>query len=548
MALATCLAFALAALAFAQDDPHAACAGGGWVPRAILERPVVLRPGTGNAHEPVTTRSAEAQAFYDQGLNYLHGYVWIEAARSYRQALRLDPDLAMAWVGLSRVYSGLDDAPRAREALGRAEALAAKASARERRRVTLRGRQLDAMDDVWNPTRHAEYKQALDAALAADPGDAELWLVRGNAEEPTAAGRGQRGTAASVAFYERALALAPDHAAAHHYLVHTYETIGRIEEALAHGEAFARLASSIPHAHHMWGHDLRRVGRIDEAIAAFQKTDELEKAYYRAERVPAELDWHHVHNLDLLATSLQHQGQMGRTEATMREAAALVPPIDRVEFDQKMLPVFLLGRQRAAEALAAARKLSQGRWGATRAVAQALSGNAYLQQGRPREARAALSAAERELAGVPADAVGIGVSRGQVEPWVAALRGELLLRDRDFPQAGHVLEGVARALRAAPGPDAWIQAIFRLEAIARAAREAGAWDLAESIARQMLEHDAAYGGSHLALALVAEQRKDVAAASRALADAERCWSRADPDLPELALIRARKARLAAAQP
>ena len=40
--------------------------------------------------------------------------------------------------------------------------------------------------------------------------------------------------------------------------------------------------------------------------------------------VPAELDWHHVHNLDLLATALQHQGLMGRAEATMREAAALV--------------------------------------------------------------------------------------------------------------------------------------------------------------------------------------------------------------------------------
>ena len=539
------LAFALAVAASAQDDPHAACGGAGWVPREILERPVALRSGAGNAHELVTTSSADAQVFYDQGLNYLHGYVWIEAARSFRQALRLDPDLAMAWVGLSRVYSGLDDAARARAALLEAKRLAPKASAGERLRVALRAQQLDAMDDVWNPTKHHEYKQAIDAALAAHPKDAESWLVRGNAEEPTAAGRGQRGTAASVAFYERALELVPDHAAAHHYLVHTYETIGRIDEALAHGEAFARRAPSIPHAHHMWGHDLRRVGRIEEAIAAFQRTDELEKGYYLAEQVPAELDWHHVHNLDLLATSLQHQGLMLRAEATMREAAALVPPIDRVEFDQKMLPAFLLGRERADEALAAARKLAEGRWGATRAVAQALCGHAYLARGRLPEARAALQAAERELGGVPAAAVGIGVSRAQVQPWIDALRGELLLRDRAFPEAQRVLLGVAKALREAPGPDAWIQAMFRLEAIARAAREAEAWDLAELIARQMLEHDAAYGGSHLALALVAEQRNDVQAASRALAAAERCWSRADPDLPELALVRARKARIAA---
>src|SRR5688572_10989925 len=99
-----CLLF-VTAVAAAQDDPHAACTGpGGWVPREILDKPVPRRPGTGNAHEVVTTSSKEAQALYDQGLDYLHGYVWIEAARSFRQALRLDPKLAMAWVGLSRVY------------------------------------------------------------------------------------------------------------------------------------------------------------------------------------------------------------------------------------------------------------------------------------------------------------------------------------------------------------------------------------------------------------------------------------------------------------
>src|SRR5688572_11997541 len=125
----------------AEEDPHAACARMGWVPREILERPVALRSGLGNAHDPVTTSSKEAQAFYDQGVNYLHGYVWIEAARSFRQALRLDPKLAMAWVGLSRVSSGLDDPEEARRALAQAEALASGASPREQRRIAARAAQ-----------------------------------------------------------------------------------------------------------------------------------------------------------------------------------------------------------------------------------------------------------------------------------------------------------------------------------------------------------------------------------------------------------------------
>jgi hypothetical protein len=62
--------------AFAQaEDPHAACAAVGWVPREVLERPVPLRTGIGRTHEAVTTSSAEAQAFHDQGLAYIHSYV-----------------------------------------------------------------------------------------------------------------------------------------------------------------------------------------------------------------------------------------------------------------------------------------------------------------------------------------------------------------------------------------------------------------------------------------------------------------------------------------
>ncbi len=535
--LAAALSCRVAAPGDAQEDPHAACVAMGWVPREVLERPVVLRPGVGNAHEVVTTSSPQAQAFYDQGLNYLHGYVWIEAARSFRQALRLDPKLAMAWSGLSRVYSGLDDPEQARRALAEAQTLASSASPREQRRLALRAKQLEAMADPGDAARHAAYKKAIDDTLAVDIADAELWLVRGNAEEASAAGRGQRGGSASTAFYLEALRRAPDHAAAHHYLTHSYETIGQIALALEHGEAFARLAPAIPHAHHMWGHDLRRVGRIDDAIAAFRRTYEIEKAYYAAESIPPELDWHHVHNLDLLATAYQHKGQMKRAEATMREAAALAPTTDYVEFNQKLLPVFLLGRERWDEALEAARRLANGKWSATRAVGQALSGHALLARGHTSEARAALEKAEHEMAAVPARAEGIGVSRAQVQPWIDTLRGELLLRQGAGIEARRLLEGVAVTLRGLPGPDAWIQALFRLEALGRLARDGGDWDLADSLARHMLEHDSTYGGTQLAVALVAEHRGNRSAAAVAYGDAAHRWRDADPGLPELTSIR-----------
>lgn len=44
----------------------------------LARRPVPLRTGIGSAHDAVSTPSREAQAFYDQGLAYLHSYVWLE--------------------------------------------------------------------------------------------------------------------------------------------------------------------------------------------------------------------------------------------------------------------------------------------------------------------------------------------------------------------------------------------------------------------------------------------------------------------------------------
>ena len=523
-----------------QDEPHAACAAAGWVPRQILERPVPLRAGVGNNREKVSTRSAEAQAFYNQGVNYLHGYVWIEAARSFRQALRHDPGLALAHLGLSRVYSGLDDPAGARAALKEAEARMGPGSPRERRRITLRGQQLEAMDVLGDAEKLAAYKRALDDGLAADPGDVELWLLRGNAEEPTAAGRGQRGGPLSVGFYQRVLALSKDNAAAHHYLTHTYETIGQIPKALEHGEAYAGLAPSIPHAHHMWGHDLRRVGRIDEAIAAFRRTYEMEKAYYAAEDIDRSLDWHHIHNLDLLATSYQHKGQMKQAQALLAEVDSLPPLTEYQEYNQKSTCFFYLSRGRWAEAIEAAHRLTRGRWPATRAAAQATLGHALLALGRGEEARAALVAAEKELDQVPLLAGGLTRTRRQVDPDVEALRAEMLLRAGNA-EGRERMRMAAAALRALPGPDAWIQALFQIESMARIAREAGDWALAAELAQELVDHDPAYAGSQLAVALVARQRGDGPAADRALAAAAEYWRDADPDLPEWALLRPRRA-------
>ncbi len=524
-----------------QDDPHGACAmPPSYVPAELLERTIPLRRGIGNSHGTVTTESAEAGAFYDQGLNYLESYVWIEAARSFHQALRLDVDLAMAYLGLSYVYSGLDNPEAARRFFDKAKALAPRVSERERRCIDIRGQQLAAIDDVRDTARFLAYKKTIDDALARDLDDPHLWILRGNAEETNASGRGQRGGAASIAFYQAVLRLVPDHATAHHYLVHSYETIGRIDKALEHGEVYARMSPSIPHAAHMWGHDLRRVGRVDDAIAQFLKTDALERAYYTAEQIDPALDWHHGHNLDLLASCYEHKGQMKLAEKTLRESATLAPVSAYRAFNLRELPNFLIHRARYQEALEAGLALTATDYPQSRCVGHALAGQALLGLGRLDEAKAALEEARRGLETVPQLTLGLDPSRSMVEPWVEALRGELLLRAGQRDEGRAVLKGVVRALRAAPGPDAWSQGLFRLESMARSTMEAGDWDLAEFIAAEMLEHDAAYGGSHHTLALVLRHKRDDAGVAREMEAARRFWGDADPELPELKQLTARR--------
>jgi tetratricopeptide (TPR) repeat protein len=158
----------------------------GYIPRNVLQLPITLRNNVGHVNDPVTTSDPEAQAYYNQGVACLHNYVWIDAARSFNQALRLDSQLAMAHVGLFRVFINLNDLPAAAEEVHKAQALQTSLTDRERRRIEVTAKHLEARQDLQNRKKHEAYKKALDVALNVYPEDVELWLLRGNAEEPVA--------------------------------------------------------------------------------------------------------------------------------------------------------------------------------------------------------------------------------------------------------------------------------------------------------------------------------------------------------------------------
>src|ERR1044072_8879492 len=60
------------------------------------EKPATLVSGLGDLHHPVTTKNAQAQAFFDQGLRYIYAFNHDEAARSFRRAGELAPTPELA--------------------------------------------------------------------------------------------------------------------------------------------------------------------------------------------------------------------------------------------------------------------------------------------------------------------------------------------------------------------------------------------------------------------------------------------------------------------
>lgn len=501
------------------------------VPQELIERTITIRTGIGEAHDAVRTKSPAAQRFYDQGLAYLHSYVWIDAARSFHQALRLDPSLALAHVGLSVAYVELNKPTDARASLDKARAMMAGLPDHDRRHVDVRALQFDAESNPRDAARFQAYRRALDAAIAAHPADVEFLLLRGIAESPDPADRGQGSVQGSIPYFEKASAAAKASAglgafAAQHYLAHAYENTAQHDAALGAAATYVKNAPSIPHARHMHGHNLRRAGRITDAIAEFEAADRLHRETFKREAMPAEYDWHFHHNLDWIASSRRYLGQMKQASALTKQSFDLPSNLVVQVYNKREWPSFLRSRGRIEEALAAAKQLAAHPHPLAQAAGHIEAGYALVALGRWGDAANESNVALRMLRG--------GVEGGPIAaPALLGLQGEISLRTAEREKGRRVLLETAARWRALPGPDSWVQALFALEGMARAARQVGDWELAGQLAQQMLAHDPNYAGTHYALALVAERNGDLTTARAEFAQAVKLWSTADPDLPEL---------------
>lgn len=465
--------------------------------RAVMMKPVALGPASGRLHQEVSAKTLEAQAYYDQGIAWLASYTWVEAARSFEEALRRDPDLAMAHLGLSKAFTGAGLTEEAAVHQKKASDLAAqkgKVTDKEAKWIALGAQQAAAVGAPIReqPAKHEAYKKAIDDLIKLDPTDPLAWILRGNAEEPGAWGRGQAGTVGSIACYEAALLRDPDNLAAHHFLVHSYENIARYKESEEHGRLYVAQCPLVPHAHHMHGHVLPRLGRWEEARAEFTQADRLEREYYSSQEIASEQDWHHGHNLHLMGTVERRMGRDAEAERLFKEAYDLKErePLGAGWYATPYIE-FLLGRGRFEEALAAARQLQSREFASEHYLGQALAAQALLGLGRIGEARKAGAGAASLYKKVRKEARGSPYERRvpRRHPYAVTLEGLLALHGAKPESGEKMLLEMADELAANPRFDAWGEGLFHLERIAAEAGRAGRPGLAADLAERMHKID-----------------------------------------------------------
>jgi tetratricopeptide (TPR) repeat protein len=298
--------------------------------------PAHLMTGQGDIHFAITTKSPEAQKFFDQGVAQMHSFWAFEAERSFRQAAELDPAAPMPQWGIAMVAAG-DYRPRFQldgnernfgKSKANQRAVDAARLADELAKVPGKATLIEklyiasivARRDPNSKDQDEGYIRGLRAIVAQYPKEVEaklylaLHLMRGF-ELPDHKPKGT--SMEAVAILRELLIEAPNHAGVHHYVIHAWEGSSFAKEAWPSCQRYAELVPNIPHALHMPGHIYSQTGRWEDAVKSFSAAAENERGYIKADKLYS--TGHHGHNVHYLATAYSFEGQYDKAKDAARE-------------------------------------------------------------------------------------------------------------------------------------------------------------------------------------------------------------------------------------
>jgi tetratricopeptide (TPR) repeat protein len=503
--------------------------------------------GLGPRSRRVTTTSAEAQRYFDQGLKFLYAFNHDEAIRSFRQSASLDPACAMAWWGIAyacgpHINNPTVDEAHARqasEALARAREQAGGASPVERALIdALLKRYADPPPTDRGPLDRA-YADAMRAVRQEYAGDADVVALYAEAlmdlrpwDLWTHDGRPQPGTEEVIRVLESALAREPDHPLALHLYVHALESSPQPGKADAAADRLRQLQPGLAHLVHMPSHiDVRR-GRWAEAERANERAIAADEAYRKLRPNQGFYRMYMLHNRQMLAFAAVMRGESARALRAIDEMIAAVPPDwarQNAALADGVLAMPLELRMRFGrwdEVLAAPEP--EAVFPTARAFRHAVRGAALAATGKVAEARAEREAFLAAKGRVPDSAV-IVVNKAVDVLGVAEhlLTGEVLYREGKPEEAFAAFREAIRredALRYSEPPD-WIIPVRH--ALGAALMQSGRYAEAERVYRDDLERHPENGWSLFGLARSLELQEKADEAQIVRARFEKVWVDAD---------------------
>jgi tetratricopeptide (TPR) repeat protein len=296
--------------------------------------------GLGQHGRTVTTGSAEAQRYFNQGLCFLFAFNHDEAIRSFRAAAELDPACAMAWWGIS-VANGPhinnpavppERAKAAWEALTKAREAAPKARKVEQALIAALGkRYANPQPDDRKPLDEA-YAASMRDVWKANPNDADVGALFAESlmdlrpwDFWTPAGESQPGTEEIVATLETVLAKQPNHPLALHLYIHAVEASPNPERAVV-ADRLRDLQPGLGHLVHMPSHIDVRLGRWAKAIETNAKAIESDRKYRQQSPRQGFYHVYMAHNHHMLAYAAIMRGQSKLAIEAINDMAKGVPP------------------------------------------------------------------------------------------------------------------------------------------------------------------------------------------------------------------------------
>ena len=510
--------------------------------------PVWLDSGLGNVDHPVSTKNAEAQKFFNQGLAYLYAFNHAEGINSFKHAAELDPDLAMAYwgiaLGLGSNYNVTADTNQLTEAyanLQKAITLAPKTTPAERAYIEALTKRY-AKDTATDRQKLAvDYKAAMGELVRQYPDDLDaatlyaesmmnlrpwqLWSLDGKPAE---------GTLDIIAVLEGVLKRNPKHTGANHYYIHAIEASPNPERGLAAAGRLLGLAPSAGHLVHMPSHIYLRTGDHADAKNSNELAIEADRKYIqRSGSTGLYPMMYYNHNIHMLAASHSNGGNYaGAVKAASDLAINVRPNVKAMPMLEMFMPYHievLVRFHKWDEVLKfpqpeAEMKITNAFWRLAR-------GLAFKETGKLKEADAELTALRGVIQTIPKDAgLGNSSAHGVMKVAEDLLAGEIALARGD-KKAG--IDALTRAVAAEDlvnynEPPDWDIPVR--EWLGRALMRNGQYADAEKVYRAEIAKHPRNGRALFGLAVALEKQGNNTSAELVRKELEAAWKDSDQKL------------------